>query len=131
MVTQGKRHRRCVRHRCQHRDRTYSKISWDSTDDLKTPLTAQLDNLGTRFAQAILGVSLILLFLGRVIHDMAPSSLLSNILSFAVATVPEGLPALVTITLALGVQQMATHNAITRKMGAVETLGAVTDYLLG
>ena len=98
----------------------------DSTDDLKTPLTAQLDNLGTRFAQAILGVSLILLFLGRVIHDMTPSSLLSNILSFAVATVPEGLPALVTITLALGVQQMATHNAITRKMGAVETLGAVT-----
>lgn len=98
----------------------------DDVDSLKTPLTQQMDKLGTQFAIGIVGVSALLMILGRFVHDMAPEALLTDVLSFAVAAVPEGLPALVTITLALGVQKMARHKAITRKMGAVEALGAVT-----
>lgn len=98
----------------------------DDVDDLKTPLTEQLDRLGTQFAIGILATAVIMMLAGRVVYQMAPESLLSSVISFAVASVPEGLPALVTITLALGVQQMARHKAITRTMTAVETLGAVT-----
>lgn len=95
-------------------------------DHLDTPLKQQLNRLGTLLSRGILVMAALMLVIGRVIHDWDPPELISAAIGFAVAAVPEGLPALVTITLALGVQQMARRHAITRKLPAVEVLGSVT-----
>ena len=93
---------------------------------LATPLTRQLDSFGKKITLLILGVAAIMLVIGRLLHNQEANDLLSAAIGFAVAAIPEGLPALVTITLALGVQQMAKRRAIVRKLTAVETLGSVT-----
>lgn len=95
-------------------------------EQVETPLSRQLAHLGKMISIGIGGLAAIMLLIGRIVHDFAPEELLSAAIGFAVAAVPEGLPALVTITLALGVQQMARRQAITRKMESVETLGSVT-----
>ncbi|PFG41598.1 potassium/sodium efflux P-type ATPase [Isoptericola jiangsuensis] len=95
-------------------------------ESLETPLTKQLDRFGKVLAVLILVMAVVMVIVGRVLHDFDVPELISASIGFAVAAVPEGLPALVTITLALGVQQMARRRAITRKLPAVETLGSVT-----
>ncbi|MFP5360647.1 MAG: cation-translocating P-type ATPase [Actinomycetes bacterium] len=95
-------------------------------DQLDTPLARQLARFGTMLAWGILGMAVFMLVVGYVVHQFAWADLISAAIGFAVAAVPEGLPALVTVTLALGVQQMARRHAITRKLTAVETLGSVT-----
>ena len=95
-------------------------------DQLETPLTRQLDQFGRVLTLVILGMAVVMLLIGRYLHHMPFADLISATIGFAVAAIPEGLPALVTITLALGVQQMARRNAITRKLTAVETVGSVT-----
>ncbi|WP_447647629.1 cation-translocating P-type ATPase [Microbacterium forte] len=98
----------------------------DEADPLGTPLTGQLDRLGKRIAAFILVLAGVMTVVGLLLHGDGPEQLLDSAITFAVAAVPEGLPAIVTITLALGVRQMAQRNAITRKLTAVETLGEVT-----
>ena len=98
----------------------------DEAGSLATPLTRQLDGFGRVLTVVILGMAAVMLLIGRFLHGMPFSELISAAIGFAVAAIPEGLPALVTITLAIGVQQMARHNAITRKLPAVEALGSVT-----
>ncbi|MCR2791531.1 HAD-IC family P-type ATPase [Microbacterium sp. zg.Y625] len=93
---------------------------------IATPLTKQLDSFGRVLTIVILGMAAIMLLIGRFLHDLPFGDLISATIGFAVAAIPEGLPAMVTITLAIGVQQMARRHAITRKLPAVETLGAVT-----
>ncbi|MHA7221705.1 HAD-IC family P-type ATPase [Arthrobacter sp. RHLT1-20] len=93
---------------------------------LDTPLTRQLDSFGKKLSLLIVGVAAIMLAIGRLLHDQDGNDLLSAAIGFAVAAIPEGLPALVTITLALGVHQMANRRAIVRNLTAVETLGSVT-----
>jgi len=93
---------------------------------LQTPLTKQLDGFGRVLTLVILGMAVVMLLIGRYVHGMPMPELVSATIGFAVAAIPEGLPALVTITLALGVQQMARRNAITRRLPAVEALGSVT-----
>ncbi|HET8927618.1 MAG TPA: HAD-IC family P-type ATPase [Microbacterium sp.] len=93
---------------------------------LETPLTRQLDDFGRRLTLVILGLAVLMLAIGRFVHRMPFADLISATIGFAVAAIPEGLPALVTITLAIGVQQMARRSAITRRLTAVETLGSVT-----
>ena len=93
---------------------------------VETPLERQLARLGTVLSRAILVMACVMLVVGRVVHGFDVPDLVSAAIGFAVAAVPEGLPALVTITLALGVQQMARRRAITRKLPAVEALGSVT-----
>lgn len=93
---------------------------------LDTPLTKQLDSFGRVLTLVILGMAVVMLAIGRYLHGMPFADLISATIGFAVAAIPEGLPALVTITLAIGVQQMAKRHAITRKLPAVEALGSVT-----
>ncbi|RMI04753.1 HAD family hydrolase [Cellulomonas triticagri] len=95
-------------------------------DHLDTPLSRQLAKFGKTLSLGILGMAAVMLVIGRLIHSWDLPDLVSAAIGFAVAAVPEGLPALVTVTLALGVQQMARRNAITRKLTAVEALGSVT-----
>lgn len=92
---------------------------------IQTPLTRELERFGKQLSLVILGMAALMLLVGRLIHDFSIEELISAAIGFAVAGVPEGLPAVVTVTLALGVQQMARRNAITRRLPAVEALGSV------
>lgn len=94
-------------------------------EHLETPLSRQLGDFGKRLSVAILGMAAVMLLIGRLIHNWPLGELISAAIGFAVAAIPEGLPAVVTVTLALGVQTMARRKAITRKLPAVEGLGAV------
>ncbi len=90
-----------------------------------TPLQIQLDALGRRLA-LIAGVVIALIFaLGLARSEPIVEILLTSI-ALAVAAIPEGLPAVVTVTLAIGMHRMAQHRAIVKKLAAVETLGCTT-----
>ena len=93
---------------------------------LATPLTRQMGDFGRVLSLVILGLAGLLLLGGWLLHQRDWGELIMAAIGFAVAAIPEGLPAIMTITLALGVQRMAQRHAITRKLPAVETLGSVT-----
>ena len=95
-------------------------------EQFDTPLTRQLAAFGKVIAIAVLVMAVIMVVIGRVLHSFSVPDLISATIGFAVAAIPEGLPALVTITLALGVQQMAKRQAIVRRLPVVEALGSVT-----
>jgi Ca2+-transporting ATPase len=90
-----------------------------------TPLQRRLDQLGKILAVATLVIIIIVVGLGLLRGEDWRTMLLTGI-SMAVAAIPEGLPAVVTITLALGSRRMLKRNALIRKLPAVETLGSVT-----
>ncbi len=90
-----------------------------------TPLQRRLDSLGKSLALIGAGVSVLIFVLGVWRGDDIKEMLLTAV-SIAVAIVPEGLPAVVTVTLAMGAQRMLKKNALIRKLPAVETLGSVT-----
>ena len=92
----------------------------------QTPLEEKLDSFGKRILWACLGLSALLFGRGMIAGDRSWHVLLLEAVSLAVAAIPEGLPAITTITLALGMQRMARRGAIVRKLAAVETLGAAT-----
>ena len=91
----------------------------------KTPLQRRLDQLGHGLALAALGLVAIVFLLG-LLRGEDVRVLIMTAISMAVAAVPEGLPAVVTIALALGAQRMLQRRALIRKLPAVETLGSVT-----
>src|SRR5690606_2018509 len=91
----------------------------------KTPLQRRMDELGRVLLVAALIVMAIAFVVGMVSGDSIDQVLL-NAVAIAVAVVPEGLPAVVTIALALGAQRMLKRRALIRKLPAVETLGSVT-----
>ncbi|GAB3850330.1 HAD-IC family P-type ATPase [Nesterenkonia populi] len=95
-------------------------------ESLQTPLTRQIAAFGRWLALAVVVMTLVLVLVGMFAHGTDTGELLQAAASFAVAAIPEGLPALITITLALGVQAMARRKAITRRLPAVQTLGSVT-----
>jgi Ca2+-transporting ATPase len=94
--------------------------------DRTTPLEHKLDAFGKRVLWACLGLAGLLFLRGYVKGGRTWHELLLEAVSLAVAAIPEGLPAITTITLALGMQRMAKRGAIVRKLAAVETLGAAT-----
>jgi Ca2+-transporting ATPase len=91
-----------------------------------TPLEEKLESFGKKILWACLALSALLFVRGMIKGDRTWNELLLEAVSLAVAAIPEGLPAITTITLALGMQRMASHGAIIRKLAAVETLGAAT-----
>lgn len=91
-----------------------------------TPLLRQVAQFGRWLTAAILGMAVMTFVFGSFIRDYAIAEMFLAAVSLAVAAIPEGLPAIMTITLAIGVQRMARRNAIIRRLPAVETLGAVT-----
>ncbi|MCE8015274.1 HAD-IC family P-type ATPase [Halomonas sp. MCCC 1A17488] len=95
-------------------------------EKLKTPLLRQLDRAGRVLAIFILGAAAITAAIGALVHDQPVSEMFMAAVGLAVAAIPEGLPAIVTIGLALGVQAMARRNAIIRRLPAVETLGSIS-----
>lgn len=93
---------------------------------LKTPLLRQMDVLAGRLTTIILGVAALLFVFAHYVRGYALPDAFMTVVGFAVAVVPEGLPAVMTIALAIGVNRMARRNAIVRRLPAVETLGAVS-----
>ncbi len=94
--------------------------------DRTTPLEEKLEAFGKRVLWGCLLLSALLFARGMIAGDRSWHELLLEAVSLAVAAIPEGLPAITTITLALGMQRMAKRGAIIRKLAAVETLGAAT-----
>jgi len=92
---------------------------------LETPLLLQIKKFGYAITVIILIVSAITFAYGRLVQNIPFIDMFQAVTGIAVSMIPEGLPALITITLAIGVQRMASRNAIVRRLPAVETLGSV------
>ena len=97
-----------------------------SVSALETPLLRQIKKLGYLITAAVGVVGVLVFAYGRWVMGMEFVELFQAIVGIAVSLIPEGLPALITITLAIGVQRMAQRNAIIRRLPAVETLGSVS-----
>lgn len=97
-----------------------------AVEPLATPLMKQLGDLGHTLTKAILALTAFTFFFGWIWRSYPVDELFMAAVGLAVAAIPEGLPAVITITLAIGVQRMANHNAIIRRLPAVETLGSVS-----
>ncbi len=95
-------------------------------ESLRTPLMRKLDSFTRTLSIAIVALAIIVLAVGVLIWGRDWDEMFFAAVSIAVAAIPEGLPAVMTVTLAIGVERMARRNAIIRKLPAVETLGAVT-----
>ena len=98
----------------------------EQVEQLVSPLFRQMAIFGRWLTMLILLLAAGIFVYGLLLHDYPASEIFMAAISMAIAAIPEGLPAIMTITLALGVQNMARRNAIIRRLPAVETLGAVT-----
>jgi magnesium-transporting ATPase (P-type) len=97
-----------------------------SVSPLETPLLRQIKRFGYAITAAIGVISVLIFAYGKWVKGMDFVELFQAVVGIAVSLIPEGLPALITITLAIGVQRMAQRNAIIRRLPAVETLGSVS-----
>ena len=93
---------------------------------LATPLVKQMNVFAQWLTFLILLVAMLLLVFGYFVEHFEFTELFMAVVSLSVAAIPEGLPAVLTITLAVGVQAMARRNAIVRRLPAIETLGSVS-----
>jgi Ca2+-transporting ATPase len=96
-----------------------------SVEKEKTPLQRQLDELGKTLGMAAVAICGIV-FLAGWLRGNDPLEMLKIAISLAIAAVPEGLPTVVTLCLALGMREMAKRHALIRRMASVETLGSTT-----
>lgn len=95
-------------------------------ETLTTPLVRQMNDFARWLTVFILLVAAILLAYGYFVGEASFTELFMAVVGLSVAAIPEGLPAVLTITLAVGVQAMARRNAIVRRLPAIETLGSVS-----
>jgi len=94
-----------------------------SVEDEQTPLQEKLEETGKTLGFICLGLCVLVFIVGFFMREAGLLDMFLTSVSLAVAAIPEGLPAVVTITMAIGVQRMAKRNAIVRKLAVVETLG--------
>ena len=95
-----------------------------AAEETQTPLQRELDRLGRRLGIGVLALAALVVPL-LLLRDTTPLQAALTAVSLGVAAVPEGLPAVVTLTLAIGVRAMADENALVRRLPAVEALGSV------
>src|SRR6516162_9517520 len=93
---------------------------------LETPLLRQIKTFGYAITAVVAVVAVLVFAYGKWVKGMDFVELFQAVVGIAVSVIPEGLPAIITITLAIGVQRMAQRNAIIRRLPAVETLGSVS-----
>jgi magnesium-transporting ATPase (P-type) len=91
-----------------------------------TPLLRQMEGFGGTLTFVILGLAALLFAFGMLVRGMGAAEVFMAAVGLAVAAIPEGLPAIMTVALAIGVQRMAARHAVIRRLPAVETLGSVT-----
>lgn len=95
-------------------------------DTITTPLLKQTSRFSKTISIAIVLIAVIVYLFGYFFRDYGSGELLMSVIGLAVAAIPEGLPAILSIILAIGVQNMARRNAIVRNLPSVETLGSVS-----
>jgi magnesium-transporting ATPase (P-type) len=93
---------------------------------LTTPLMRQIARFGRALTVLVLALAAFVFGFGVLVYGFSEQDMFLAAVGLAVAAIPEGLPAIVTITLAIGVQRMARRNALVRRLPAVETLGSVS-----
>jgi magnesium-transporting ATPase (P-type) len=98
----------------------------EGVEPITTPLLRQINQFGRRFTMVVLLAAVLLFAFATLVRGYAWPDALIVVVALAVGAIPEGLPAVITITLAIGVQQMAARNAVIRRVPAVETLGATS-----
>ncbi len=102
----------------------------ESTVEAPTPLQKEVARIGRMLGVAVLVIATVVVGTVLLLSDIRSASDVITVLllgvSLAVAAVPEGLPAILSVVLALGVQRMASHNAVVKKLSSVETLGAAS-----
>ena len=91
-----------------------------------TPLIRKINGFGKVLSLFIVLFSVLIFLYGIIVQGLTAGETSLAVIGLAVAAIPEGLPAILTITLAIGVQRMAKRNAIIRRLPSVETLGSVT-----
>jgi magnesium-transporting ATPase (P-type) len=98
----------------------------ESVETGTTPLLRRMEHFGRTLTLVILGAATLMFVFGVVVRQMPAAEIFMAAVGLAVAAIPEGLPAIMTIALAIGVQRMAARHAVIRRLPAVETLGSVT-----
>jgi len=93
---------------------------------LQTPLTRQMDEFAKWLTGSIVAIGALVLAFGLLVHGYDFNEIFMAVVGLSVAAIPEGLPAILTVTLAIGVQGMARRNTIVRRLPAIETLGSVS-----
>ncbi len=97
-----------------------------SVESGKTPLIRQMDRFGRQLTGVILAVAAATFCIALLLRGYPLAEAFMAVIGLSVAAIPEGLPAIMTITLAIGVRRMAARHAIVRRLPAVETLGSVS-----
>jgi magnesium-transporting ATPase (P-type) len=98
----------------------------EQVQEITTPLLRKMAVFARWLSAAILVTAAAIFVIGVTVGGYALAEMFTAVVALAVAAIPEGLPAILTVTLAIGVQRMARRNAIVRRLPAVETLGSVT-----
>lgn len=103
--------------------------SLTATEAAQTPLERRLNLLGSQIGKLVLALSVLIALVLLALEGRFTVGILMVAVALAVAAVPEGLPAVLTVSLSVGARRLARHRAVVRRMAAVETLGSVTTIV--